>query len=99
MDQVEDMGGAVAAIERGFQKAEIEEAAYRVAREIDEGERVVVGVNRFATDGEEPYQPLRGRPEHRGRAGRPAGPAARSSGTRPRSAARSPRSKRRGRHR
>jgi methylmalonyl-CoA mutase, N-terminal domain len=59
MDQVEDMGGAVAAIERGFQKAEIETAAYAVAREIDEGERVVVGVNRFAGDGEEPYEPLR----------------------------------------
>jgi methylmalonyl-CoA mutase, N-terminal domain len=59
IDQVEDLGGAVAAIERGFQKAEIERAAYRVAREIDEGGRVVVGVNRFTADGEEPYQPLR----------------------------------------
>jgi len=59
MDAVEDLGGAVAAIERGFQKAEIENAAYRVAREIDDGERVVVGVNRFAIEGEEPYQPLR----------------------------------------
>jgi methylmalonyl-CoA mutase, N-terminal domain len=59
MDRVEDMGGAVAAIERGFQKAEIEGAAYRVAREIDEGERVIVGVNRFTVEGEEPYQPLR----------------------------------------
>jgi methylmalonyl-CoA mutase, N-terminal domain len=59
MDQVEDMGGAVAAIEQGFQKKEIEGAAYRVAKEIDEGERVVVGVNRFVADGEEPYQPLR----------------------------------------
>jgi methylmalonyl-CoA mutase, N-terminal domain len=59
MDRVEDMGGAVAAIERGFQKAEIEGAAYAVAREIDEGERVIVGVNRFTTEGEEPYHPLR----------------------------------------
>ena len=59
MDRVEDMGGAVAAIERGFQKAEIENAAYQVARDIDDGERVVVGVNRFTVDGEEPYQPLR----------------------------------------
>ena len=59
MDRIEDMGGAVAAIERGFQKAEIENAAYQVAREIDDGGRVVVGVNRFAIDGEEPYQPLR----------------------------------------
>ena len=53
------MGGAVAAIEQGFQKAEIEAAAYQVAREIDDGERVVVGVNRFVADGEEPYEPLR----------------------------------------
>ncbi len=62
MDRVEDMGGAVAAIERGFQKAEIEDTAYHVAREIDDGERTVVGVNRFAIEGEEPYQPLRGDP-------------------------------------
>ncbi len=57
--RVEDMGGAVAAIERGFQKAEIEAAAYRVARQIDSGERVIVGVNAFTADGEEPYHPLR----------------------------------------
>jgi methylmalonyl-CoA mutase N-terminal domain/subunit len=59
---VEDLGGAVAAIERGFQKAEIENAAYQVAREIDGGDRIVVGVNKFVTTGEEPYQPLRGDP-------------------------------------
>jgi len=59
MDRIEDMGGAAAAIERGFQKAEIESAAYQVAREIDEGERVVVGVNKFAVNGDEPYEPLR----------------------------------------
>jgi methylmalonyl-CoA mutase N-terminal domain/subunit len=59
MDRIEEMGGAAAAIERGFQKAEIESAAYQVAREIDEGERVVVGVNKFVADGEEPYEPLR----------------------------------------
>jgi methylmalonyl-CoA mutase N-terminal domain/subunit len=59
MDRIEEMGGAAAAIERGFQKAEIESAAYQVAREIDEGERIVVGVNKFAADGEEPYEPLR----------------------------------------
>jgi methylmalonyl-CoA mutase, N-terminal domain len=57
--QVEDLGGAVAAIEQGFQKAEIERSAYQVAREIDSGERVVVGVNRFSVAEEEPYQPLR----------------------------------------
>jgi methylmalonyl-CoA mutase N-terminal domain/subunit len=59
MAQVEDLGGAVAAIEQGFQKNEIERSAYRIARQIDAGERVVVGVNRFVTPGDEPYQPLR----------------------------------------
>jgi methylmalonyl-CoA mutase N-terminal domain/subunit len=59
IDQVEEMGGAVSAIEKGFQKAEIERSAYRTALEIDGGERVVVGVNRFRTEGEEPYEPLR----------------------------------------
>ncbi|MFF5725634.1 methylmalonyl-CoA mutase [[Kitasatospora] papulosa] len=59
MLKVEDMGGAVDAIERGFQKGEIERSAYRVAQETDSGERVVVGVNRFRLDEEEPYEPLR----------------------------------------
>ncbi|AJC56400.1 methylmalonyl-CoA mutase family protein [Streptomyces sp. 769] len=59
MGRVEDLGGAVAAIERGFQKDEIERNAYRIARETDAGERVVVGVNRFRTEEEEPYEPLR----------------------------------------
>ena len=59
LDRIEEMGGAAAAIERGFQKAEIEGAAYQVAKEIDAGERIVVGVNKFAAAGEEPYQPLR----------------------------------------
>jgi methylmalonyl-CoA mutase N-terminal domain/subunit len=57
--QVERLGGAVAAIERGFQKTEIERSAYRVARQIEAGERVVVGVNRFTLPAAEPYQPLR----------------------------------------
>ncbi|KAF4408135.1 acyl-CoA mutase large subunit family protein [Streptomyces lycii] len=59
MRKVEDMGGAVSAIERGFQKSEIERSAYRITQEQDSGERVVVGVNRFQLDEEEPYEPLR----------------------------------------
>ncbi|MGH3279371.1 MAG: acyl-CoA mutase large subunit family protein [Trebonia sp.] len=59
MRQVEDRGGAVAAIEQGFQKDEIEATAYRVAKEIDDGTRTVVGVNKYLTSDEEPYQPLR----------------------------------------
>jgi methylmalonyl-CoA mutase N-terminal domain/subunit len=63
MDKVADLGGAVAAIEQGFQKAEIERSAYRIANEIDAGERVVVGVNRFTIDADEPYEPLRVNPQ------------------------------------
>ncbi|MFI8243210.1 methylmalonyl-CoA mutase family protein, partial [Streptomyces sp. NPDC085866] len=59
MAKVEELGGAVDAIERGFQKNEIENSAYRIAQETDAGERVVVGVNRFQLDEEEPYEPLR----------------------------------------
>ncbi|GAA3048704.1 hypothetical protein GCM10020000_31310 [Streptomyces olivoverticillatus] len=59
MDEVADRGGAVAAIELGFQKSEIERNAYRIALETDHGDRVVVGVNRFQLAEEEPYEPLR----------------------------------------
>jgi methylmalonyl-CoA mutase N-terminal domain/subunit len=59
MGSVEDLGGAVAAIEKGFQKNEIEKSAYRISQEIDSGERTVVGVNKFTVDVEDPYEPLR----------------------------------------
>jgi methylmalonyl-CoA mutase, N-terminal domain len=62
MTRVDEMGGALAAIERGFQKSEIERSAYEVARQTDDGRRVVVGVNKFTIDDEEPYEPLRGDP-------------------------------------
>jgi len=53
----------VAAIEQGFQKTEIETAAYRIAQEIDSGARTVVGVNKYVTDDDEPYEPLRVDPQ------------------------------------
>jgi len=59
MGTIEEMGGAVAAIEAGFQKAEIERSAYAVTLGIEDGSRVVVGVNRFVADQEERYEPLR----------------------------------------
>ncbi len=62
IDAVEERGGAVAAIEQGFQKREIERSAYRTALDIDSGERVVVGLNRFRSETEEPYEPLRVNP-------------------------------------
>ncbi|MEV7871359.1 methylmalonyl-CoA mutase family protein [Streptomyces sp. NPDC088124] len=58
MARVEELGGAVGAVEQGFQKREIERSAYAVARQTESGERVVVGVNRYALDEEEPYTPL-----------------------------------------
>ncbi|CAM5297802.1 methylmalonyl-CoA mutase OS=Streptomyces antimycoticus OX=68175 GN=SSPO_058070 PE=4 SV=1 [Streptomyces antimycoticus] len=63
MRRVEDLGGAVAAIERNFQKEEIERSAYRIAQETEAGTRVVVGVNRFQLEEEAPYEPLRVDPE------------------------------------
>jgi methylmalonyl-CoA mutase N-terminal domain/subunit len=63
IQQVEDRGGAVAAIEQGFQKNEIEAAAYRVAQQIDDGTRTVVGVNKYLTPDTEPYKPLRVDPQ------------------------------------
>ncbi|WP_433298135.1 acyl-CoA mutase large subunit family protein [Actinoplanes sp. CA-030573] len=59
IERVFSYGSAVDAIEQGFQKEEIETSAYRIANEIDSGERVVVGVNRFTIEGEERYEPLR----------------------------------------
>jgi methylmalonyl-CoA mutase N-terminal domain/subunit len=59
MAKVEEMGGAVAAIEKGFQKTEIELSAYEVAKGIDSGERIVVGLNKFKAASEERYEPLR----------------------------------------
>jgi methylmalonyl-CoA mutase, N-terminal domain len=53
IDRVEDMGGAVSAIESGYMQTEIQEAAVAQQRAIESGERVVVGVNRFRS-GEEP---------------------------------------------
>jgi methylmalonyl-CoA mutase N-terminal domain/subunit len=47
LEKIDGMGGAVAAIEQGFYQDEIHEAAFRMQRQIESGERVVVGVNRF----------------------------------------------------
>jgi len=57
--KIEAMGGALAAIERGFQQREIHEAAYRTQRAIESGTQVVVGVNRFRQESEEPIPTLR----------------------------------------
>ncbi|HIC86588.1 MAG TPA: methylmalonyl-CoA mutase, partial [Desulfobacterales bacterium] len=57
--KIDDMGGAVAAIEKGFIQKEIQDSAYRYQKEIESGERVVVGVNRFQMPEEKPTDLLR----------------------------------------
>lgn len=47
LEQIENLGGSVAAIEAGFIQQEIEEAAYRFQKDIESGQRIVVGVNQF----------------------------------------------------
>ena len=56
LERVDAMGGAVAAIEAGFMQGEIEQAAYAYAKAVDDGEKVLVGVNRFTDDDVEPTE-------------------------------------------
>jgi methylmalonyl-CoA mutase, N-terminal domain len=48
--RIEDLGGVIPAIEKGFMQGEISDAAYRYQREIDEGRRKIVGVNAYTED-------------------------------------------------
>ncbi len=50
LDEIEAMGGTLAAIEHGFQQRQIQEAAYRVQRAVESGDQIVVGVNKFRDD-------------------------------------------------
>ena len=54
MDEVEAMGGAVAAIESGWMQNQIAEASWRHQQRVDEGDEVVVGVNDYREGGEQP---------------------------------------------
>ncbi|MBW2097039.1 MAG: methylmalonyl-CoA mutase family protein, partial [Deltaproteobacteria bacterium] len=57
--KIDDMGGAVRAIEKGFVQREIQDSAYQYQREIEKEERVVVGLNRFQVEEEKPTNLLR----------------------------------------
>ena len=48
--RIDEMGGAVNAIESGFQMEEIDEAAYAYTKSIDDASRVIVGVNKFTSE-------------------------------------------------
>jgi methylmalonyl-CoA mutase N-terminal domain/subunit len=53
IERIDEIGGAVRAIEAGYQQKEIEESAYRYQIEVESGERIVVGVNEFTVEEEE----------------------------------------------
>jgi methylmalonyl-CoA mutase N-terminal domain/subunit len=63
IERVDELGGAVAAIEQGFVQAEIEASAFRYQAEVEAGDRIVVGVNRFSEEGKERVDLLQFDPE------------------------------------
>ncbi|MDH7477376.1 MAG: methylmalonyl-CoA mutase family protein [Candidatus Bathyarchaeota archaeon] len=63
IEKIDEMGGAVVAIEKGFMQREIVESAYRFQREVETKKRIVVGVNEFVTQEETPIKILQIDPE------------------------------------
>ena len=63
INRIDAMGGALAAIEKGFVQSEIESAAYAYQQSLEHGENIVVGVNRFRQEGEQTPPALRIDPE------------------------------------
>lgn len=59
IERIDDLGGAVAGIERGFQQSEIQEAAYQAQLRQERGEDIIVGVNDFQTGHQPPEDLLR----------------------------------------
>ena len=58
-EQIEALGGVIPAIEQNFQQREIAEASYRYQAEVERGERVIVGVNRYQLEEEQQIELLR----------------------------------------
>ena len=50
LKKIDKMGGSLKGIERGFFQSEIRQNAYRLKKEVDDGERIIVGVNKFSDD-------------------------------------------------
>jgi methylmalonyl-CoA mutase, N-terminal domain len=63
IEQIDELGGAVEAIEQGFIQHEIEEAAFEYERQVEAGEKVIVGVNHFAEGDEDDVELHRLDPE------------------------------------
>jgi len=62
IEKIDDLGGAVSAIEKGYMQREIVESAYRHQREVENKEKLIVGVNQFAAEEEVPIKTLRVKP-------------------------------------
>lgn len=58
-DRIQELGGVIAAIRKGFFQQEIANSAYRYQREIEDKERIIVGVNEFIVDEQNEVEPLR----------------------------------------
>jgi methylmalonyl-CoA mutase N-terminal domain/subunit len=56
IERIDELGGAVAAIDQGFVQGEIEQVAFRYQQEVESGERVIVGVNEFREEDAEPIE-------------------------------------------
>ncbi len=63
ISKIDEIGGAVSAIEKGYMQREIVESAYRLQREVEAKERVVVGLNQYETKEDTPIKTLRVDPE------------------------------------
>ena len=63
INKIDELGGILKAIEMGFPQQEIADAAYRYQEQIDKGEKVVVGVNKYTMENEPPIEILRIDPE------------------------------------
>lgn len=65
LNKIEDLGGMVQSIEKGYVQKEIQDAAYRYQKEVESSERIVVGVNKFAVKEDGPKDILKVDPKLR----------------------------------
>jgi methylmalonyl-CoA mutase N-terminal domain/subunit len=59
IERIDEMGGMIAAIERGFPQKEIADASYHYQRQVDRGDKTIVGVNKYTFDGERRTETLK----------------------------------------
>jgi methylmalonyl-CoA mutase N-terminal domain/subunit len=63
LDRINELGGVISAIEQGFFQKEIADAAFHYQRQVDEGEKIIVGVNAFTSEEEDEIPILKIDPE------------------------------------